>query len=127
MLSYLRQSLPGRMILLLVLALGVVIATTVYVFFEERSRAVRLSQMEDLISRSAGIDRLLNETPAALQTKVLSAVTSERFQFDIDTSATAPPYHRAASDHPLYLRLLELSGAAPARVQLSISPRYYWC
>ena len=39
MLSYLRQSLPGRVIVLLILALGVVNATTVYVFFEERSRA----------------------------------------------------------------------------------------
>ncbi|WP_432697404.1 ATP-binding protein [Marinobacterium sp. YM272] len=127
MLSYLRQSLPGRVIVLLILALGVVNATTVYVFFEERSRAVRLSQMEDLISRSAAMDRLLDETPQGVQTEVLGAVTSERFQFSIGDSATAEPYNRAALDHPLYQRLMSLVSGDPENVQLSISPRYYWC
>ncbi|KEA65008.1 Sensor histidine kinase [Marinobacterium lacunae] len=127
MLSYLRQSLPGRVIGFLILALGIVNATTVYVFFEERSRAVRLSQMEDLISRSAGMDRLLDETPAELRTEVLGAVTSERFRFDIGASATADPYNRTGLEHPLYQRLVALSGNDAEHVQLSISPRYYWC
>ncbi|MBV1787487.1 HAMP domain-containing protein [Marinobacterium sp. D7] len=127
MLRYLRQSLPGRVIGLLILALGVVNATTVYVFFEERGRAVRLSQMEDLVSRSAAMDRLLDETPLAMRSEVLGAVTSERFQFSIGDSATADPYNRAALDHPLYQRLRELADADAAHAQLSISPRYYWC
>jgi len=124
---YLRQSLPGRVIGLLILALGIVNATTVYVFFEERGRAVRLSQMEDLVSRSAAVDRLLDETPPGLRNEVLGAVTSERFQFSIDEGATADPYNRAALDHPLYLRLRQLADGDAEQVQLSISQRYYWC
>ncbi|WP_255856553.1 sensor histidine kinase [Marinobacterium rhizophilum] len=124
---YLRQSLPGRVIVLLILALGIVNATTVYIFFEERSRAVRHSQMEDLVSRSAAMERLLSDTPVALHQQMLSSVTSTRFRFAIEADAAASPAERTAPDHPLYRRLADLASTAPAQTRLSISPRYYWC
>jgi signal transduction histidine kinase len=126
-LRYLRQSLPGRVIGLLIVALGIVNATTVYIFFEERGRAVRHSQMEDLVSRSVAMERLLAETPVALHQQMLSSVTSNRFRFAIQADAAASPAERAAPDHPLYERLTGLSGAVSDQARLSISPRYYWC
>ncbi len=127
MMHYLRQSLPGRVIVLLILVLGVVNATTVYIFFEERSRAVRHSQMEDLVSRSAAMERLLSDTPMALHQQMLSSVTSTRFRFAIENDAAASPAERTAADHPLYRRLSDLASTAPDQTRLSISPRYYWC
>ncbi|ANG63990.1 hypothetical protein A8C75_16940 [Marinobacterium aestuarii] len=127
MLRYLRQSLPGRVIGLLIVTLGIVNATTVYIFFEERSRAVRHSQMEDLVSRSAAMERLLGDTPIELHQQMLSSVTSTRFRFAIEDDAAASPAERTAPDHPLYQRLSDLSSTAPDQTRLSISPRYYWC
>ncbi len=124
---YLRQSLPGRVIGLLIVALGIVNATTVYIFFEERSRAVRHSQMEDLVSRSAAMERLLEETPVELHQQMLSSVTSARFRFAIEADAAASPAELTAPDHPLYERLTRLSSASADETRLSISPRYYWC
>ncbi|WP_020682273.1 sensor histidine kinase [Marinobacterium rhizophilum] len=127
MLRYLRQSMPGRVIGLLILALGIVNATTVYIFFEERSRAVRQSQMEDLVSRSAAMERLLGETPVALHQQMLNSVTSNRFRFAIEVDAAASLAELTAPDHPLYQRLTSLSKTTPGEARLFISPRYYWC
>ncbi len=119
--------MPGRVIGLLILGFGLLNAITVYVFYEERGRAVRLSQMEDLIARSASMGRLLDETPAALHDQILEAISTDRFVFSVDAQSKVNPEDMAAPDHPLLQQLMKVSPAQNDANSLSIKPRYYWC
>lgn len=127
MIEYLRKSLPGRVIGLLILGFGLLNAVTVYVFYEERGRAVRLSQMEDLVARSVSMGRLLDETPAELHGQILEAISTERLKFSLDRTSRVNPDNMAAPEHPLFQQLLAFSPADDGANSLSISPRYYWC
>ncbi|WP_261844847.1 ATP-binding protein [Aliamphritea ceti] len=127
MIEYLRKSLPGRVIGLLILGFGLLNALTVYVFYEERGRAVRLNQMEDLVTRSASMGRLLDETPVYLHHQILTAISTDKFLFSIDAEPSVKPEDAASLEHPLYQQLLNSSPANNTDNSLSISPRYYWC
>ncbi|WP_370280627.1 sensor histidine kinase [Pontibacterium sp.] len=127
MIGYLQKSLPGRVIGLLILVFGLVNAATVYIFFEERGRAVRWTHMEDLVARSASMGRLLDETPQELHAQILESVSTERFQFAIQPVAAVDVNNIAEREHPLFTQLLAKTPSPSDQVNLSISPRYYWC
>ncbi len=127
MIEYLRKTLPGRVIGLLIIGFSLLNAITVYVFYEERGRAVRLSQMEDLVARSASMGRLLDQTPDELHDQILDAVSTERFQFALQPVRAVDAENLASEEHPLYQILISLTPTSADQVSLSISPRYYWC
>lgn len=126
MIRALQKSLSGRVIGLLILVFGLVNAITVYIYYEERGRAVRWTQMEDLVNRSASIQRLLNETPVELHPQILESVSTDLFRFAIQPLPAVTEEDLTDKDHPLYQSLLnKTEGLEP--MSLSISPRYYWC
>ena len=127
MIHYLQKSLPGRMIGVLILVFGLVNAATVYIFFEELGRAIRWTHMEDLVARTTSLERLLNEMPGELHSEILSSVSTERFQFEVQPVAAVDSANIAAQEHPLYQQLLSESATPPNQFSLSIGPRYYWC
>lgn len=127
MIRYLQKSLPGRMIGLLVLVFGLVNAVTVYIFFEELGRRIRWTHMEDLVTRTASIERLLTGTPSELHAEILQSVSTERFQFALQPLAAVDADNVAAVEHPLYQQLLQITDSEPEQFSLSIGPRYYWC
>jgi len=124
---YLRKSLPGRVMGLLILVLGLVNAATVYVFYEERGRAVRWTQMEDLVARSAAMQRLLDETPVPLHQQILQSLSTDRFIFSIGAQARAKSQSVAQPEHPLYQQLLAKLDLPSQQLSLSINSSYYWC
>ena len=126
MIGYLRKSLPGRVIGLLILGFGLLNALTVYLFFEERGRAVRLSQMEDLVVRSAAIDRLLNTTPQQRHGQIISSVSTARLTFTVTEEPLVAEHQQADREHPLFQQLSQESRIS-SLARLAIGPRYYWC
>jgi len=126
MIRQLQKSLSGRVIGLLILVFGLVNAVTVYIYYEERGRAVRWTHMEDLVTRSASVQRLLNDTPAELHAQILESVSTDLFRFAIQPLPAVTEEDLTEQDHPLYQNLInKTDGMGP--ISLSISPRYYWC
>ena len=126
MIRSLQKSLSGRVIGLLILVFGLVNAVTVYIYYEERGRAVRWTHMEDLVTRSASIQRLLNDTPPELHSQILESVSTDLFRFAVQPLPAVSDEDLTDDNHPLYQSLIsKTEGAGP--MSLSISPRYYWC
>ncbi len=126
MIRQLQKSLSGRVIGLLILVFGLVNAVTVYIYYEERGRAVRWTQMEDLVTRSASVQRLLNDTPAELHSQILASVSTDLFRFAVQPLPAVIKEDLTDQSHPLYQELISKMEAAGS-MELSISPRYYWC
>lgn len=77
------RSLSGQLALLLLLALLVVQGASLALFTSERSKAVREVYRENLISRTAGLYRLIGDTPAALHDRVAKAASSRWLGFRV--------------------------------------------
>ncbi len=82
------QSLVGRVIGLLLLVVFLVQGTSALLFFEERDDEVRTAKVANLVSRTASIIRLLNNTPPQLHTSILQAITTPRMHFWISDSSS---------------------------------------
>lgn len=99
------KSLAGRMITLLLLALGAAQVISVVIFVAERGRAVHLAKQEELLYRIASVVHLLNDTPEILHGRALEAVSTRYVQFFVaDTSAV----DAGVADNRLRRQLSEL-------------------
>ncbi|MFT5722834.1 MAG: signal transduction histidine kinase [Motiliproteus sp.] len=82
------QSLVGRVIGLLLLVVFLVQGTSALLFFEERDEELRSAKVANLVTRTASIIRLLNNTPPTLQTSILQAITTPGMHFWISDSSS---------------------------------------
>lgn len=78
------QSLAGRLIVLLILAIVVSQAVSFAIFFDERRIAIHSAAREQIVSRTASIVLLLERTPASLHQRVLETASSRRLLYSLD-------------------------------------------
>ena len=115
------KSLAGQMILLLLLALIVSQGISLVIFLDERRHAVREAVRTQVLSRTASVVRLLQDTPPGLSGRIIDAASGPRLDFWIATESAIDPADHMARDHPLHRRLTELlrgSGVRDALVHV---------
>ena len=89
-------SLSGQLILLVVAALVVAQAISLFLFADERSLAIRAALGFEAAGRAANVARLIEEAPRDLHQSILRAANSPLIRFDL--SSTASVEHTGHSD-----------------------------
>jgi len=115
------QSLAGRLVLLLLLALVATQGISLAVFYGERRHAVRAVERAQVLVRTASTARLLADVPPALGGRVVAAASGPRLRFSLAEESAVDPAHAERRDSRLgarLARLLEGAGVTEARVRL---------
>lgn len=89
-------SLSGQLILLVVAALVVAQAISLFLFADERSLAIRAALGFEAAGRAANVARLIEEAPRDLHQSILRAANSPLIRFDL--SSTPSVEHTGHSD-----------------------------
>lgn len=85
------RSLAGQLVLLALVALLAAQGLSLVIFADERQVAVRAAYREQVLARTAGLARLLADTPATLHERILRASSGALVRFaEADASAVAP-------------------------------------
>ena len=77
------RSLSGQLILLVVAALVVAQAISLFLFADERTLAIRAALGFEAAGRAANVARLIEEAPPELQDSILRAANSPLIRFDL--------------------------------------------
>lgn len=77
------DSLRGQLILLIIAALVIAQAVSLWLFVDERSLAVRAALGFEAAGRAANVARLIEEAPETLQPAILRAANSPLVRFDL--------------------------------------------
>lgn len=114
------RSLRSQLVILIVAALGVAQAISLWLFVDERSLAIRAALGFEAAGRAANVARLLEEAPPDLQASILRAANSPLVRFELSDapSVTEPDHHHAAPVEARVRALLGDSYDRDIRVQL---------
>lgn len=114
------RSLRTQLVFLIVVALGVAQAISLWLFVDERSLAIRAALGFEAAGRAANVARLLEEAPPDLRASILRAANSPLVRFDLANapSVTRPDHHHAAPVEARVRALLGDSFSRDIRVQL---------
>lgn len=77
------DSLRGQLVLLIIAALAIAQAFSLWLFVDERSLAVRTAQGLEAAGRAANVARLIEEAPAGLHASILRAADSPLVRFSL--------------------------------------------
>ena len=117
------RSHAGQLALLLLLVLVVVQGASLVLFSMERSKALRDVYRETLISRTAGVYRLILDTPPAIHGRIARAASSRLLRFDISDSLPAKgPFHDEERAQRVGAALATALSLAPEGVQVAAAP-----
>lgn len=113
------QGLTGQLLAVLLLALLVGQALSLAIFADERRMALRAVNREQVLSRTASLVKLLEETPAALHERILDATSSRQLSFRVDHASAVDPKvpHHARNRLAVQLRE-EIGDARPVLVEI---------
>lgn len=91
-------SLRAQLVILILGALVIAQAVSLWLFADERSLAVRAALGFEAAGRAANVVRLLQEAPPELSASIVRAASSPLVRFDLAPapSVTAPDHHHAA-------------------------------
>lgn len=92
------KTLAGQLIALLLIALVLSQAVSFLVFVKERRTAISLVSREHALARTAGIVRLLVDTPVELHQRIVETASSKTLRFWLADSASVPPDGADAAD-----------------------------
>jgi len=108
------RSLRAQLVILIVAALVVAQAISLWLFVDERSLAIRAALGFEAAGRAANVARLLEEAPPDLQASILRAANSPLVRFELSDapSVTEPDHHHAA---PVEARVRALLGDSYSR------------
>ena len=114
------RSLRAQLVILIVAALVVAQAISLWLFVDERSLAIRAALGFEAAGRAANVARLLEEAPPDLQASILRAANSPLVRFELSDapSVTEPDHHHAAPVEARVRALLGDSYSRDIRVQL---------
>ncbi len=114
------DSLRGQVILLIIFALFVAQAVSLWLFVDERSLAVRAALGFEAADRAANIAVLIDEAPADLHPSILRAASSPLVRFEITTEPTVDHggHGRGRGIENRVRTLMGDSFTAPIRVEL---------
>lgn len=108
------RSLRSQFVVLIVGALAVAQAVSLWLFVDERSLAIRAAVGFEAAGRAANIARLLEEAPQDLHESILRAANSPLVRFDIaDAPTVVDPDHRHGA--PIETRVRALLGNGYSR------------
>ena len=82
------SSLRGQLVLLIIGALMLAQALSLWLFVDERSLAVRAALGAEAAGRAANVARLIEEAPQELQAAILRAADSPLVRFDVSSQPT---------------------------------------
>jgi signal transduction histidine kinase len=99
------DSLAAQLVVLIIAALAIAQAVSLWLFVDERSLAVRAALGFEAAGRAANVARLIEEAPESLQPAILRAANSPLVRFDLSDLPTVD--HKTHAD----------SGAVEARVR----------
>lgn len=80
------RTLAGQLILMILAALAVAQAISLWMFFDERGLAVRNALGLEAADRAANVARLIAEVPVALHPSILRAANSSLARFSLDAA-----------------------------------------
>lgn len=83
--------LAGQLVAVLLLALLAGQALSLLIFADERRHALRELNREQVLTRTAGLVRLLGETPPELRARILAAASSSSLHFRIEHESAVDP------------------------------------
>ena len=91
-------SLRAQLVILILAALLVAQAASLWLFADERSLAIRAAIGSEAAGRAANVVRLLEEAPPDLSASIVRAASSPLVRFDLASApiVTAPDHHHAA-------------------------------
>ncbi|MBY6203214.1 HAMP domain-containing protein [Maritalea mobilis] len=114
------RSLRAQLVTLIVAALVVAQAISLWLFVDERSLAIRAALGFEAAGRAANVARLLEEAPPDLQASILRAANSPLVRFELSDapSVAEPDHHHAAPVEARVRALLGDSYSRDIRVQL---------
>ncbi len=108
------RTLRSQLVLLIVVALAVAQAISLWLFVDERSLAIRAALGFEAAGRAANVARLLEEAPSGLHASILRAANSPLVRFDMsDAPAVTDPVHHHGA--PIKARVRALLGDSYSR------------
>jgi len=114
MMRVLFDSLRGQLVLLIVLALVVAQAVSLWLFVDERSQAVRTALWFEVAGRAANVALLLEEAPEDLHSAILTAADSPLVRFALSETPVVAQDDRAVGG-AVEARVRGLMGGIPGR------------
>ena len=110
------RSLAGQLVLIVLVAVVAGQLLSLLVFADERRVALRAANREQVLARTAGLVRLLEETPAPLRERILKASSGAMIRFDGDRESAVDEgdlWHRRNPVAGQLERLLGGNGGRP--------------
>jgi len=117
------QRLTGQLIASILLALVAAQAITLLIFHDERRAAVRAASRAEILSRTAAMVRLLNETPPRYHQQIIDSASGPRLRFSLDSESLLPAGARGGAGVALESRLVELLGPDAREVRVAVETR----
>ena len=108
------NSLRGQLVLLIVAALVVAQAVSLWLFVDERGLAVRAALGLEAADRAANVVRLIEEAPKSLQPAILRAANSALVRFELSDTASVTHANHADGGR-IESRLRDLLGTPKDR------------
>lgn len=101
---FLPKSLTGQLVLILLLGLVAAQGISLYLFASERKEDARNSYHRNVISRTVGLARLLNETPPELHSRIVATASSGPIRFGLQETSPIEGQSEFIGKHGRYLR-----------------------
>lgn len=121
---FLPKSLSGQLVLILLLALFTAQGVSLFLFAGERLNAVRDIHRQNVVARTVGLVRLLQDTPAALHLRVTAAASSGILRFRLaETSSQTSADGTSERADRVAARLARALQMPEERIQVSVGPR----
>ena len=115
-------SLAGQLVLIVLLGLLAGQALSLYIFADERRAALRVVAREQVLSRAAGLVRLLQETPVALHERILDASSGGLVRFAVSARGALAGEADWRARNPVARRLRALLAGNQGRPVLADFP-----
>ena len=116
------RSLAGQLVLIVLAALLAGQLLSLAIFADERRVALRVANREQVLQRTAGLVRLLEETPEGLHDRILQASSGAFVRFRRDGAsgvAEAEPWHARNRAAAQLRQLLDGNGGRPVLVDFA--------
>jgi signal transduction histidine kinase len=109
------RNLAGQLVLIVLVALLAGQALSLLVFADERRMALRAANREQVLARTAGLVRLLEETPATLHGRILKASSGALVRFDGGPASAVDASDAWHRRNPIAVQLEHLLGGNGGR------------
>lgn len=115
------KSMGGQLLVMLLLALAISQGLSLFVFSDERNRAVRAALGFEAAGRAANVVRLLEDAPNALRVDIVEAANSPLVRFWVDAAPVVD--HTSHGNSAVLGRLRDSLGDPDREIRLEVHDR----